>query len=93
MAERTKALNKSGNASPAALDQAVATATASAARAEAAHVTLTRGMWIGTGEDAEDQLAMQLDTVRAREGETVPESGNAQGQNEVALAIAAARPA
>jgi NAD(P)-dependent dehydrogenase (short-subunit alcohol dehydrogenase family) len=59
---------------------------------EAAHVTLTRGLWIGTGDDAPEQLAMQLDTVRAREGETVPESGNAQGQNEVALATAAVSP-
>lgn len=59
---------------------------------EAAHVTLTRGMWIGTGDDAPEQLAMQLDVVRARDGETVPESGSAQGQNEVALATAAVRP-
>jgi NAD(P)-dependent dehydrogenase (short-subunit alcohol dehydrogenase family) len=60
---------------------------------EAAHVTLTRGVWIGTGGDAPEQLAMHLDAVRARAGETVPESGNAQGQNEVALATAAARSA
>ncbi|MEO8543279.1 MAG: SDR family NAD(P)-dependent oxidoreductase [Burkholderiaceae bacterium] len=58
---------------------------------EAAHITLTTGSWIGTGADAPEQLAMQLDAVRARDGEMVPESGNAQGQNEVAKATAAAR--
>ena len=58
---------------------------------EAAHITLTSGRWIGTGDDAPEQLAMQLDSVRARDGEMVPESGSAQGQNEVALAMVAAR--
>ena len=60
---------------------------------EAAHVTLTRGSWIGTGDDAPERLAQQLDAVRARDGEIVPESGAAQGQNEVAKAMAAAHPA
>ncbi|MEP6972402.1 MAG: SDR family NAD(P)-dependent oxidoreductase [Betaproteobacteria bacterium] len=58
---------------------------------EAAHITLTTGSWIGTGADAPEQLATQLKAVRARDGELVPESGNAQGQNEVAKATAAAR--
>ena len=56
---------------------------------EAAHITLTRGVWIGTGDDAPEQLALQLDAVRAREGEMVPQSGGAQGQNEVDRASAA----
>ncbi len=57
---------------------------------EAAHVTLTQGQWIGTGDDAPEKLAAQLDAVRARDGEMVPESGSAQGQNEVDRATAAA---
>jgi len=56
---------------------------------EAAHITLTRGVWIGTGEDAAEQLALQLDAVCARAGELVPQSGGAQGQNEVDRANAA----
>ena len=56
---------------------------------EAANVTLTTGRWIGTGDDAPEQLASQLDAVRAREGEMVPGSGSAQGQNELARATAA----
>ncbi len=56
---------------------------------EAAHVTLTQGVWIGTGADADERLARRLDAVRNRSGETVPESGAAQGLNEVTLATAA----
>lgn len=56
---------------------------------EAAHITLTRGVWIGTGDDAPERLAMQLEAARAREGEMVPQSGAAQGQNEVERATAA----
>ncbi len=57
---------------------------------EAAHITLTQGMWIGTGDDAAEQLAQRLDAVRDRADETVPESGSGQGQNELAKALAAA---
>lgn len=56
---------------------------------EAAHVTLTQGLWIGTAADTDEQLARRLDAVRSRSGETVPESGAAQGLNEVTLATAA----
>ena len=55
---------------------------------EAAHVTLTRGRWIGTGADAAQRLAARLAEVCDRAGETVPESGAAQGHNEVAQALA-----
>jgi NAD(P)-dependent dehydrogenase (short-subunit alcohol dehydrogenase family) len=56
---------------------------------EAAHITLTQGRYIGTGPDAADELALQLDGVRERSAETVPESGASQGRNEVAQALAA----
>ncbi len=53
---------------------------------EAAHVTLTQGIFIGTGADAAEQLAAQLAEVTDRGGETVPGSGAAQGSNEMRLA-------
>jgi NAD(P)-dependent dehydrogenase (short-subunit alcohol dehydrogenase family) len=58
---------------------------------EAAHVTLTNGAWIGLGADAPEQLRARLTEVSARDGEVVPESGAAQGSNEVGQAMAMAR--
>jgi hypothetical protein len=60
---------------------------------EAAHVTLTQGIWLGTGDDTPEQLAERLADVTDRQGETVPESGLAQGQAEVGKAMANAAPA
>lgn len=57
---------------------------------EAAHITLTQGVWIGSADDTPEQLARRLVAVRDRHGEMVPESGSAQGQNEMAKALAAA---
>ncbi len=53
---------------------------------ESAHVTLTRGAFIGSGPDAPEQLAAHLGEVTDRTGETVPGSGAAQGLNELRLA-------
>ncbi len=53
---------------------------------EAAHVTLTQGVFIGTGADAAEQLAAQLAQVMDRGGEMVPGSGATQGSNEMRLA-------
>ncbi len=55
---------------------------------EAAHITLTRGAWLGMGEEVPEALASSLSTVRDRSGEQVPESGAAQGANEISLAMA-----
>ncbi len=55
---------------------------------EAAHITLTRGTWLGMGEEVPEALASSLSTVRDRSGEQVPESGAAQGANEISLAMA-----
>ena len=60
---------------------------------EAAHITLTEGVWIGVGGDAPEQLAAQLAAVTVRRGETVPASGLAQAQAEIAKAMAHARTA
>jgi NAD(P)-dependent dehydrogenase (short-subunit alcohol dehydrogenase family) len=55
---------------------------------EAAHVTLTQGVFIGSGADAPEQLAARLAQVTDRSGEMVPGSGAAQGSNEMRLARA-----
>jgi NAD(P)-dependent dehydrogenase (short-subunit alcohol dehydrogenase family) len=57
---------------------------------EAAHITMTQGVFIGIGADAPEQLAARLDEVTDRTGEQVPQSGSAQGTNEVGKAMAAA---
>ena len=56
---------------------------------EAAHITLTEGIYVGTGADAAEQLAAQLAQVADRAGEQVPMSGSAQGTLEVGKANAA----
>ncbi|MDP1566575.1 MAG: SDR family NAD(P)-dependent oxidoreductase [Polaromonas sp.] len=55
---------------------------------EAANITLTRGVWLGSGEQVPEALAARLDEVRERSGEMVPQSGAAQGSNEVGQAMA-----
>ena len=55
---------------------------------EAAHITLTDGVWIGTHADAPERLAARLAEVTERAGEIVPQSGSAQGTNEVGKAAA-----
>jgi hypothetical protein len=57
---------------------------------EAAHITLTQGAWLGIGADTPEQLAARLAEVTSREGEIVPQSGSAQGSNEVGKAMASA---
>lgn len=50
---------------------------------EAAHITLTQGAWIGMDAQAPEHLAEQLAQVTQRDGDMVPQSGSAQGTNEV----------
>jgi NAD(P)-dependent dehydrogenase (short-subunit alcohol dehydrogenase family) len=57
---------------------------------ERAHVTLTPGIHIGMGGDAAEQVAARWDEISDRDGETVPESGAAQGTLEVGKALRAA---
>ena len=56
---------------------------------EAAHITLTQGLHLGVAADTPEQLAAQLAQVTDRNGEQVPQSGAAQGTNEVTKAMAA----
>jgi NAD(P)-dependent dehydrogenase (short-subunit alcohol dehydrogenase family) len=53
---------------------------------EAAHITLTRGAYIGNVPDAPEQLAARLAEVTDGAGETVPGSGVEQGASEMRLA-------
>ena len=53
-----------------------------------AHVTLTRGVYVGTGPAAGAEVLKQLDAASARDGEVVPASGAEQGRQEVAAAVA-----
>ena len=55
---------------------------------ETANVTLTRGVWLGTGEQVPESLAARWSEVVDRKGETVPQDGSAQGRNEVTQAMA-----
>ena len=57
---------------------------------EAANITLTQGVYLGLDSDTPEQLAERLSEVTARAGEIVPQSGAAQGSNEVQKAMAGA---
>lgn len=56
---------------------------------EAAHVTLTRGVYLGLTPDTPERLLAALPQVTDRTSDTVPMSGSEQGGNEVAQALAA----
>jgi NAD(P)-dependent dehydrogenase (short-subunit alcohol dehydrogenase family) len=51
---------------------------------EQAHITLTRGIHVGRGDDVAERVLGAIDEVGAIEGMTIPESGAAQWQLELA---------
>jgi len=55
---------------------------------EAAHITLTQGVWLGTDGQTPERLAARLAEVTDPAGQMVPQGGSAQGANEVAKAMA-----
>ena len=55
---------------------------------EAAHITLTPGVFLGINADTPERLSASLPEVCDRTGEIVPQSGSAQGSNEVGKALA-----
>ncbi len=57
---------------------------------EAAHITLTQGVWLGHDAQTPERLLERLSDVTARAGDQVPQSGAAQGSNEMGKAMAAA---
>ncbi len=68
-------------------------ACAGAGTFEAAHITLTQGLHLGTAADTPEQLAAAWGRISDRQGDQVPGSGAAQGLNEVGQALSARRPA
>ena len=54
---------------------------------EAAHITMTQGIWLGTDEQTPERLAELLAEVTDRAGERVPPNGSEQGSHEVAKAM------
>jgi NAD(P)-dependent dehydrogenase (short-subunit alcohol dehydrogenase family) len=68
-----------------------AIACAGAGTFEAAHITLTTGLHLGSGADVPERLVAEWARVSDRSGEQVPASGAAQGQNEVGQAMGARR--
>ena len=50
---------------------------------EQAHVTLTRGVYVGSGEDAAETVAARMSDIGAAEGSVVPENSWAQGKSEL----------
>ena len=68
-----------------------AIACAGAGTFAAANVTLTHGLHLGLDGDTPERLAAAWARITDRSGDSVPASGAAQGQNEVAQAMAAQR--
>jgi NAD(P)-dependent dehydrogenase (short-subunit alcohol dehydrogenase family) len=58
---------------------------------EAAHITLTQGVHLGLDGQTPERLAAELAAVTDRAGDVVPQSGAAQGTNEVGKAMAHAQ--
>ncbi|QEA11610.1 SDR family NAD(P)-dependent oxidoreductase [Comamonas flocculans] len=58
---------------------------------EAAHITLTQGIHLGTGAQVPEALAQRLQAVLAPEGQQVPDSGQAQAMHELGKAGAGVR--
>jgi short chain dehydrogenase len=92
-AEQSEALN------PAAVSPAVAVLVsedaptrvilcAGAGSFESAHITLTRGVFLGTGPDIEQQLAARMSEVTDRAGDATPQNGFFQAELEVRKALA-----
>jgi NAD(P)-dependent dehydrogenase (short-subunit alcohol dehydrogenase family) len=54
---------------------------------EQAHITMTRGVFLGDGADVADALLARLDEVAGREDETVPARGEQQHQHEMAVRV------
>jgi NAD(P)-dependent dehydrogenase (short-subunit alcohol dehydrogenase family) len=56
---------------------------------EQAHITLTRGIYLGSGDDTAERLLASMPAVSALEAVAIPANGSEQGQLELAKAAAA----
>jgi hypothetical protein len=59
---------------------------AGAGGVEAAHVTLTQGVFVGTGDDAPEKILASLAAITDRQDEMLPGSGFDQTHFELAKA-------
>jgi NAD(P)-dependent dehydrogenase (short-subunit alcohol dehydrogenase family) len=50
---------------------------------EQAHITMTKGIFVGKGDDAPEQILARLEEIGSRDGETVPPDGSRQGALEL----------
>jgi hypothetical protein len=55
-----------------------------------AHVTLTPGLFLGSGPETPERVAAEFAAISDRSGEIVPLDGSEQGRNEITKAMAAA---
>ncbi|MBC3872555.1 SDR family NAD(P)-dependent oxidoreductase [Undibacterium flavidum] len=56
---------------------------------EAAHISLTQGLFLGRGDDIDEQLLARLQEVKNTEAQSIPENGMAQGHQEIMAAMGA----
>jgi NAD(P)-dependent dehydrogenase (short-subunit alcohol dehydrogenase family) len=54
---------------------------------EAAHISLTQGVFLGRGDDVADVITTHLAQIKLRENDQVPENGMAQGHHEIMQAM------
>lgn len=62
---------------------------AGAGHFEAAHISLTKGVFLGRGENVDEQLLARLQEVKNMTAQSVPENGMAQGHQEIMAAMSA----
>ncbi len=62
---------------------------AGAGNFEAAHISLTKGVFLGRGENVDEQLLARLQEVKNMTAQSVPENGMAQGHQEIMAAMSA----
>ncbi len=58
---------------------------------EAAHISLTQGLYLGRGEGVDEELLARLQEVKDTMEQKIPENGMAQGHQEIMAAMAAHR--
>ncbi|MBC3881360.1 SDR family NAD(P)-dependent oxidoreductase [Undibacterium sp. LX40W] len=58
---------------------------------EAAHISLTQGVYLGRGESVDEELMARLQEVKDSNEQKIPENGMAQGHQEIMAAMAAHR--
>jgi hypothetical protein len=59
---------------------------------EQAHITMTRGLYLGSGSDVAEQLLERIEEVADRDAEIVPSAGGFQYQYEVERALSTKSP-